>query len=194
MKKLSIIAALGMSALLFSFKVITPGTWTVDKMHAKIGFSITHNMTSDVEGSFKAFDATITTPGEDFAGSTIDFTADAASINTDNEHRDKDIKSDNFLDVEKFPKVIFKSTAVTKKTASTYKIAGNLTLHGVTKRVVLDAFVRTPPPAVGLKKTVAGFKISGVIKRSDFGIGAGFANVMLGDEITLTANGEFIKN
>lgn len=194
MKKLSIIAALSMSALLFSFKIIAPATWTVDKMHAKIGFSITHNMASDVEGSFKTFDATITTTGENFAGSSIDFSADAASITTDNDHRDKDIKSANFIDVEKFPKLTFKSTAVTRNTASTYKIAGNLTLHGVTKPIILDAFVRTPPPAAGLKKTVAGFKISGVIKRSDFGIGAGFANVMLGDEITLTANGEFIKN
>jgi polyisoprenoid-binding protein YceI len=194
MKKLSIIAAVGISALLFSFKTMAPATWTIDKMHAKVGFSITHNMASDVEGAFKSFDATITTTGEDFVGSTIDFTADAASITTDNERRDTHIKSADFLDVEKFPKLTFKSTSVTKSTASTYKITGNLTLHGVTKPVVLDALVRTPPPAAGVKKTVAGFKISGVIKRSDFGIGGTFANVMLSDEITLSANGEFAKN
>jgi len=192
MKKLSIIAAVGVSALLFSFKTITPATWTADKMRSKIGFSITHNMASDVEGSFKTCDATITTTGDDFTGSTFDFTADAASITTDNEHRDKNIKSPDFLDVEKFPKLTFKSTSVTKETASTYKIVGNLTLHGVTKPIVLDAFVRIPPAATGVKN-VAGFKISGIIKRSDFGIGAGFANVILGDEVTLNANGEFAK-
>jgi len=67
-----------------------------------------------------------------------------------------------------------------------------VTLHGVTKPIVLDAFVRIPPAATGVKN-VAGFKISGIIKRSDFGIGAGFANVILGDEVTLNANGEFAK-
>jgi polyisoprenoid-binding protein YceI len=144
MKKLSITAAVFLSALLCSFKTVAPGTWTVDRNHAKVSFSISHNMTSDVEGSFKSFDATITTPGEDFAGATFDFSADAASINTDNEHRDKNITNADFLDVEKFPKVIFKSTSVTKKSASTYQIKGNLTLHGLTKPIVLDAIVRIP--------------------------------------------------
>jgi len=151
-------------------------------------------MTSDVEGNFKSFDATIITTGEDFTGAVFEFSADAASINTDNEHRDKNIRNADFLDVEKFPKVTFKSISVIKKSGSTYQIKGNLTMHGVTKPVVLDALVRIPPAEVGLTKTVAGFKISGVIKRSDFNIGAGFANVMLGDEITINANGEFVRN
>jgi polyisoprenoid-binding protein YceI len=193
MKKLSVIVAVVIPALLLSFKIVTPATWTVDKMHAKIGFSVSHNMTSDVEGSFKIFDASITTTGDDFSGSAINFTADAASITTDNERRDKHIKSADFLDVEKFPKLTFKSTSVIKKTASTYQITGNLTLHGVTKPVVLDAFVRIPPVATGVKG-VAGFKISGIIKRSDFSIGGGFADIILGDEVTLNANGEFAKH
>jgi polyisoprenoid-binding protein YceI len=193
MKKLSVIVAVVIPALLLSFKIVTPATWTVDKMHAKIGFSVSHNMTSDVEGSFKIFDAAITTTGDDFSGSAINFTADAASITTDNERRDKHIKSADFLDVEKFPKLTFKSTSVIKKTASTYQITGNLTLHGVTKPVVLDAFVRIPPVATGVKG-VAGFKISGIIKRSDFSIGGGFADIILGDEVTLNANGEFAKH
>jgi polyisoprenoid-binding protein YceI len=192
MKKKSIIAAVSISMLLLSFKTTAPATWTADKMHAKIGFNITHNMASDVEGSFKIFDATITTVGDDFSGSVIDFTADAASITTDNERRDKNIRSSDFLDVEKFPTLTFKSTSVTKNTASTYKIAGNLTLHGITKTIVLDAFVRIPPVATGVKN-VAGFKISGIIKRSDFDIGGAFANIVLGDEVTLNANGEFAK-
>jgi polyisoprenoid-binding protein YceI len=194
MKKLTITSAVALSAFLFSFKAVAPGTWTVDKNHAKVGFSISHNMTSDVEGSFKSFEATITTSGEDFTGATFDFSADAASINTDNEHRDKNIRNADFLDADKFPKVVFKSTSVKKKNASTYQIKGNLTLHGVTKPIVLDALVRIPPAAVGLTKTVAGFKVSGVIRRADFNIGAGFADIMLGDEITLNVNGEFAKN
>lgn len=192
MRNLFVVAAAGMSIFLFSFKANAPAVWTVDIAHAKIGFSITHNMASDVEGSFRRFDATITTAGDDFAGAVFEFSADASSISTDNERRDKDIRSDDFLDVEKFPKVVFKSTSVSKMTVSTYKIAGDLTLHGITKPIVLDALVRIPPVATGVKN-VAGFKVTGIIKRSDFGIGGAFANVMLGDEITLTANGEFAK-
>jgi polyisoprenoid-binding protein YceI len=194
MKKSFTLLALTTVIALFSFRATPPGTWTIDKNHAKVSFSITHNMTSDVEGSFRSFDAAVTTIGQDFAGSSFEFSADASTINTDNERRDKNIRDADFLDVEKFPKVTFKSTAVIKKGASAYLIKGNLTLHGVTKPVTFEALVRIPPAAVGLTKTVAGFKVSGVIKRSDFNIGAGFADVMLGDEITITANGEFVKN
>jgi polyisoprenoid-binding protein YceI len=194
MKKTFIIALAGIATLLVSFKADLPATWTLDKMHARVGFSITHNMTSDVEGTFRSIDATINTSREDFTEAVFNFTADAASITTDNEHRDKNIRNADFLDVEKYPKITFKSTAVTKKTASTYQIKGDLTLHGITKTIVLVALVRVPPAELRLKKTVAGFKISGVIKRADFNLGSGFANMMLGDEITLTANGEFARN
>ncbi|TWI96650.1 polyisoprenoid-binding protein YceI [Mucilaginibacter frigoritolerans] len=191
MKKLSAIVVVGASALLFSFTTITPSVWTADKAHARITFTITHNMLSDVEGSFKLFDATISAPSDDFAGSTIVFTADAASISTDNDYRDKEVKSSELLDVEKFPKITFRSTSVTKTSASTYKIVGDLTLHGVTKQVILDAYVRT---GIGMhNKPGAGFKISGTINRIDFGI-TKYPAAMLGDEITLNANGEFDKD
>jgi polyisoprenoid-binding protein YceI len=192
MKNLFTIVAIGISVASASLKTNAPEKWVVDKNHARVSFVITHNMASDVEGSFKIFDATITTTSDDFSGSTIDFTADAASITTDNERRDKDIRSDDFLDVEKFPKLIFKSTSVIKTGASTYKITGNLTLHGLTKPVVLEALVRTPPAATGVKD-VAGFRVSGIVKRSDFNIGPKYADLLLGDEITLSANGEFAK-
>jgi polyisoprenoid-binding protein YceI len=191
MKKKFILFAASLSALLCAFKTIAPSIWTVDKAHARITFTITHNMLSDVEGSFKSFDATITAPAEDFAGSTIVFSADAASISTDNNYRDKDVKGPELLDVEKFSKITFRSTSVTKSSASTYKITGDLTLHGVTKQVVLDAVVRT---GTGMhNKPGAGFKISGTINRRDFGI-TKYPAVMLGDEITLNANGEFDKD
>ncbi len=190
MKKLFIVVA-GLSALLLSFKTITPSVWTADKAHSRITFTITHNMLSDVEGSFKSFDAVITAPGDDFTGASIVFTADAASISTDNDYRDKEVKSAELLDVGKFPKIIFKSTLVTKTSASTYKITGDLTLHGVTKPVILEASVRN---GMGMhNKPAAGFKISGNINRRDFGI-TKYPAAMLGDEITLNANGEFDKD
>lgn len=192
MKKLINIVAIGLLAMLSSFKITAPVIWTADKMHSKIGFSITHNMASDIEGSFKNFNATITTTGDDFTGSIFNFTAEAGSITTDNQRRDENIRGTDFLDVEKFPELTFKSTSVSKRTVSDYIITGNLTLHGVTKPVVLTAFVRIPPITTGVRN-VAGFKITGIIKRSEYGIGSGFANVILGDEITLSANGEFGK-
>src|SRR5476651_844595 len=98
MKKLSLLAAVAVTAVLFSFKAIAPSTWTVDKYHSKLAFTITHMGVSDVEGSFKLFDATIAAPGEDFSNAVLDFTADASSLNTDNDARDKHVKSDAFLD------------------------------------------------------------------------------------------------
>jgi polyisoprenoid-binding protein YceI len=191
MKKISVILLASLSALTSSFKVSAPSVWTADKAHSKITFAITHNMLSDVEGSFKSFDATIITPGDDFSGSTIEFTADAASISTDNDYRDKKVKSPELLDVVKFPKITFVSTSVAKITASTYKIAGNLTLHGVTKQLTLDAFVRT---GMGMhNKSGAGFRISGIIDRREFDI-TKYPAAMLGDEITINANGEFDKD
>jgi len=192
MKKLSLLAVVAVSAVLFSFKAIAPSTWTVDKNHSKLAFTITHMGISDVEGSFKSFDATITAQGEDFSNAVIDFTADASSLSTDNDARDKHVKSDAFLDVAKYPTLTFKSTSFKKTGANAYTIVGNLTLHGVTKPVTLSAVVRT---GVGMnKKPVAGFKITGSLNRKDFGIGTGFGNAMLSDDIAIAANGEFGQN
>src|ERR1700748_3317851 len=139
MKKLALVATVALSALLFSFKTIAPSTWTVDKNHSKVTFTITHMGISDVEGAFKTFDATITSPGDDFSNAVIDFTADASSLSTDNDARDKHVKSDAFLDVAKYTTVTFKSTSFKKVSANAYTIVGNLTLHGVTKPVTLNA-------------------------------------------------------
>jgi polyisoprenoid-binding protein YceI len=190
MRKLSLVAAVALSALSFATKA--QSTWTVDKAHSKLGFTITHMGISDVEGSFKITDATITSTGDDFNGATVDFTADATTVNTDNEARDKHVKSDAFLDVTKNPTITFKSTSFKKVSATTYTVVGNLTLHGVTKPVTLTANLRQ---GVGMnKKPVAGFKISGTFNRKDFAVGTGFGSAMLSDEITVIGNTEFGKN
>jgi polyisoprenoid-binding protein YceI len=88
----------------------------------------------------------------------------------------------------------FKSTSVKKVGGNKYKVAGNLTLHGVTKAVTLDATLRGVTTNPMSKKATAGFKVSGTIKRSDFGFGAKYPNAMLSDEVTLNANTEFVKN
>ncbi len=192
MKKLILFVAILTTA--FATQTMAQTTWTADKAHSKIGFTITHLMISDVEGYFKNAEATITSPGDDFVNSQVEFTADAASVTTDNDQRDAHVKGPDFFDVDKFAKLTFKSTSVKKVAANKFKVTGNLTLHGVTKPVVLDAVLRGVTVNPMSKKQTAGFKVTGTIKRSDFGFGSKFPAAMLSDEVTLSANTEFVKN
>ena len=194
MKKLTLFATVAITAIFFAFTVVTNTTWTYDNNHAKVGFTVTHMMISDVEGSFKKATATLTTTKEDFTDAVVEMTADANSINTDNEKRDAHLQSADFFDVTQFPTLIFKSTSFKKtKTANTYVVKGNLTMHGVTKSVTLTAVAKTGTNPMS-KKTVAGFKITGKLNRSDFGIGGSIPTAIVSDEVLLNANAEFVKN
>ena len=193
MKKIATILIVAVMALFWGFKTIEPSTWSLDKAHAKSGFTITHLMVSDVEGWFKTFYAKVTASKDDFSDAVAEMTADVNSINTDNDMRDKHLKSQDFFDAAKYPSITFKSKTFKKVTDNNYKVTGDLTMHGITKTVELDAIFR-----VGInpnnKKTIAGFKITGMIKRSDFGIGTSFTTATLSDEVSIVANAEFIKN
>lgn len=167
-------------------------TWTLDKGHAKLGFSISHLMISDVEGAFHSFDAKLTSAKDDFSDAVIELSAEMKSVNTADEKRDEHLRKPDFFDVEKFPSLTFKSKSFTKVDGKKYKLSGDLTLHGVTKPVTLDVTVNGPIVHPFNKKTVAGFKVSGIIKRSDFGVG-NVPTAVVGDEVTIVANAEFIK-
>jgi len=190
MKKATLITFLAVTAIFLSFKAPAPSTWTLDKNHAKLGFTITHIMVSEIEGSFKSFDAKITSPGEDFTDAVVEMTADAASINTDNDARDKHLKTPDFFDAAVFTTVTFKSTSFKKTSDKTYKVKGNLTMHGVTKPVELDATCNIGTDQRS-KKPIAGFKLTGTINRTDFGIGTKFPSAMLSNEVSIIARGEF---
>src|ERR1043165_9927885 len=137
MKKLTLIAATA-AAVIASFTVQAQ-TWTNDKAHSKLGFSITHMMISDVEGSFKNFDAKITAARPDFSDAVFELTADVNSVNTDNEKRDEHLRTPDFFDAAKFPTLSFRSTSVKKISGKNYLLSGNMTIHGVTKPVKLIA-------------------------------------------------------
>jgi polyisoprenoid-binding protein YceI len=173
---------------------VSAQNWTLDKGHAKVGFSITHLMISDVEGSFNSFDAKLTSSKEDFSDAAIEFSADVNSINTNSENRDKHLKNEDFFDAPKFGTLTFKSKSLTKVEGKKYKLEGDFTMHGVTKPVTLDVIVNGPVAHPYNKKTVAGFKVSGTIKRSDFNFGAKYGNAMLSEEVIITANAEFTKD
>ncbi len=194
MKKITLFATLAIVAVFFSFTVVTNTTWSYDSAHAKVGFSVTHMMISDVEGSFKKATATLTTSKADFTDAVVEMTADANSINTDNEKRDGHLQSPDFFDAAQFPVLTFKSNYFKKaKAANTYVVKGNLTMHGITKPVTLIAVARTGVNPMS-KKEIAGFKISGKLKRSDFGIGSSVPDAIVSDEVQIIANAEFIKN
>lgn len=192
MKKIAIVAA-----TVFSLAYGTAAqaqTWNVDKAHSRFGFGVTHLSISEIDGNFKNYEATITATKPDFSDATFDITADVASINTDIEQRDAHLKSPDFLDAEKYPKLTFKSTSFKKVSGKNYKLNGNLTFHGVTKPVTIDVVVNGPITHPQSKKSVAGFKFTGKIKRSDFGIATSFPASALGEDLMLNANAEFAKD
>jgi polyisoprenoid-binding protein YceI len=178
---------------LLAFKPVADSTWTVDPAHSKLGFAVTHMMVSDVEGTFKKFTATVTGTKDDFSDAVVNLSADVTSVTTDNDARDNHIKGADFFNVAQFPTMTFKSTSFKKVADKTYKVTGDLTLKGVTKSVTLDATLRGTYVNKQSNKTVAGFKVSGVVKRKDFGIGANFPSAAVSDEVTLNCNAEFAK-
>ncbi|ARK10144.1 YceI family protein [Fibrivirga algicola] len=181
-------------AALLSMSAAYAQTWAVDKSHSRVGFTVTHLLLSEVDGNFKTFDAKITSSKADLSDAVFEMTADINSVDTDNERRDGHLKSPDWFDAAKFPTLAFKSTSFKKVDGKKYKIMGDLTMHGVTKPITLDAVLTGPVTMEGRggKQEKAGLKVNGVIKRTDFGVGsAGGATVS--EEVELKAAGEFTK-
>lgn len=168
-------------------------TWKADKGHSHVTFTITHLAISDVDGSFTDFDATITATKPDFSDANFNFSAYTNSINTNNDYRDKDLRSEHFFEVEKYPAIVFSSTGIKPTGKNHYKITGNMELHGVVRPVVFDLVYRGTVVNPNNKKITAGFIATGVIKRSVFGFASGYLSAALSDEVTFKASGEFTK-
>lgn len=188
MKQLFVAALLFMQTAAFA-----QTTWKNDKAHSKLTFTVTHLMVSDVDGLLKNFDVTIQASKPDFSDAVFSLTAEAASINTEVEMRDNDLKSPNFFDVAKFPVITFKSTAIQPVGNNHYKLTGNLTMHGITNPVTMNLVYRGTIVNPMTKKDDAGFKLTGTINRTDFNIGTKYPSAMISDEVTIKADGEFAK-
>lgn len=189
MKK--ILSLLAVAGLIQTAAFAQTTTWKADKAHSHVTFTITHLAVSDVDGTFKDFDATIIADKPDFSDAKVSFTANTASVNTENDNRDNHLKSPDFFDVAQFPTLTFVSTGIKAAGPGKYKLTGSLTLHGVTKPVVFDMWYRGT--VMNRNAPDAGFKVTGTIKRSDFGFGSKFSSPVLADEVTLSASGEFGK-
>lgn len=168
--------------------------WQADAAHTNVGFSVSHLFTS-VQGRFKDFEASIVFDVDHPMRTVVKATVQAASINTDNEKRDKHLRSRDFFDVEKYPTLQFESTEMKEWSGNKGKLAGNLTIHGVTKPVVFDVVFRGKgsDPWGNVR---AGFLATLTIDRKDYGLNwnevletGGF---LVGDEIEIRIDAEGI--
>jgi polyisoprenoid-binding protein YceI len=169
--------------------------WAIDATHAHVGFTVPHMVVSEVEGQFKSFSGKVALDEKDPTRSQVSFSAQVASIDTGNADRDEHLKGPEFFDAAKYPQIQFKSTKITKS-GKGYKVVGDLTIRGVTKSVTLDA---TLSEAVQNPwgKQVRASKLTGRIKRSDFGVSWNKAldkgGVLVGDEVALDVKLELNK-
>ena len=165
-------------------------TWKADGAHTKVSFTITHLMISEVEGRFSDFDIKATaTDTFDEAEFMVDIKT--TSVDTDIERRDNHLRSADFFDAEKFPSITFKSTGFEKTGDKTFKLTGDLTMHGVTKPVTLDGKVNGIITDQRSQKLKAGLKLTGTVNRLDFGVGG--ETPTLGDDVELTINIELAQ-
>ncbi len=172
-------------------------TWQIDPAHINVEFTVRHMMISNVKGSFEKVSGTVTVAGEGPATANIDVTIDASSLNTRVAKRDEDVKGPGFLDVAKFPTITFKSTKIEQAGTAKWKVTGNLTLHGVSKEVVLDVDGPTAPIKDPFGNTRAGASAMSKIDRRDFGLTFNkvleTGGVMVGDDVTISIDVEAIK-
>ncbi|GEO25394.1 polyisoprenoid-binding protein [Alicyclobacillus acidoterrestris] len=163
-------------------------TWAVDPAHSEIGFSTKHMMFTTVRGSFKKFDATVAADPDDLSTADIEFTIDAASVDTRNEDRDNHLRGADFFDVENHPTITFKATDIKKTADQEYDMTGLVTIRGVTKpvtfHVVYNGTGKNPWGA-----EVAGFEATATISRKDFGLTYNAAletgGVLISDQVKL---------
>lgn len=170
--------------------------WAIDPAHSEIHFKVRHMMVSNVTGSFGQFEGSVESETDDFQGADIEFSADVASISTNNTDRDNHLKSDDFFNAEHYPKLSFKSTSFSKKSDGDYELKGDLTIRDVTKPVTLAVeYNGTAVDPYG--QTKAGFEISGKINRKDYNLKwsavTEAGNVVVSDEVRLVLNVQLVK-
>jgi polyisoprenoid-binding protein YceI len=183
---------LGALALATPLTLAQTSNWAPDKAHSSVDFTILHLSLSNVRGHFGNVAGTVSWNDADITKSTINITVDVTTVDTGVGARDNDLKSPNFFDVAQFPTATFVSTSISK-TSSGLAISGNLTLHGVTKPVVLQTSSPKGPITGMDKKPHCGFSGTTTIKRTDFGIGAKVPAAVVGDDVALTFDLDLAK-
>ena len=171
--------------------------WQIDPAHSAAQFSIKHLAISTVRGGFSKVKGTVSLDDKDVAKSGVDVTIDASSVDTREPKRDEDLRSDKFFDVAKYPTIAFKSTKVEQLAPGKLKVTGDLTMHGVTKEVVLEVEGPTAPIKDPWGNQRAAVTATTKINRQDFGVKwnktLDNGGMMLGDEVAVTLDVEMFQ-
>lgn len=172
-------------------------SWKMDSAHSHAQFKVRHMMISNVKGEFAGMNGTLDLNEADLTKAKVQATIDVATINTREPQRDAHLKSADFLDVDKFPTLSFTSTRITKKGEEEYSVAGDLTIHGVTRNVTFEVEGPTAPMKDPWGNTRIGLSAAAKINRKDFGLvwnaSLETGGVLVGDEVHITVDAEFVK-
>jgi polyisoprenoid-binding protein YceI len=188
-------AAFAATPLMAQTPAAAPENWVADKAHSMTTFKIRHLMAM-VTGQFRDFDVAIKIDKAAPQNSSVEFTIQAASIDTGQPSRDEHLRSPDFFEVAKYPTILFKSTAVVPKSKTQFDVTGDLTMHGVTKRITLPVtFLGFGKDPRGVEK--GGFEIETTLDRKDYNITwnriLDEGGLLLGDEVKITINLEVGK-
>jgi polyisoprenoid-binding protein YceI len=189
---------LALSSLFFSPALALAGTWDIDPAHSTVEFSVRHMMVTTVKGQFQKVKGTVELDEKDPNKSTVEVSIETASIDTREAKRDAHLKSPDFFDAAKFPTLTFKSTKIEKAGKGKFKLTGDLSMHGITKSVVLAV----EGPSASIKdpygRTVRGVMATGKLDRKDWGMtwnkaldSGGF---VVSDEVKLDINAELAEH
>lgn len=171
--------------------------WKVDKAHSSVGFSVRHLVVSKIRGNFGDFTGMMNFDGKNLEAGSVEFTVQTTSVDTDNEDRDKHLRTDDFFNVEKFPVMVFKSKKIVKGDGDSFKLIGDLTIRDVTREVAFEVEFNgvVTDPWGG---TRAGFSAETTINRKDFNIkwnqtldGGG---LVVGEDVKIIVEVEWIKS
>ena len=190
MKRLAIV--FGTLALAVPLAMAQTSTWVSDPVHSEIDFIITHLSISNVHGRFGKVAATLVYDPTDVTRANVTATIDVSTLDTGEEARNTHLKTPDFFDFAEFPTATFKSTGVARS-GDGLAVTGNLTLHGVTRPVVLNVEGPTGPVQGMDKKQHSGFSATTTISRSAFGIGPKFPPSIVGDEVKLSLDLDVAK-
>jgi polyisoprenoid-binding protein YceI len=174
---------------------VPTGTWAVDPAHSRLEFQVKHLGIATVHGNFADFEGSLEI-GDDLASAKAHGTVNVASVNTDEQKRDDHLRSPDFFHVDEHPRIEFESTAIELLDENTFRITGDLTLHGVTREIELDAEITgTEEDPWGNERV--GLEISGELNRGDYGMtfnqALGSGNVLVSDKVRLALDISAVK-
>jgi polyisoprenoid-binding protein YceI len=186
----------GLAAALSLPAAAATSTWQIDPAHSAAQFAVKHLAISTVRGAFTSVKGTVQFDDKDITKSSVEVTIDVNSVDTRQPDRDKDLRSDHFFDAEHFPTITFKSKRVEQLSPGKLKITGDLTIHGITKEVVLDVDGPTAPVKDPWGNQRMAINATTKINRQDFGVkwNATMDNggVVVGDDVSITIDAEMI--